>query len=92
MSHTLKKEEPYVNPGLAKNIKKIGAQGNTFKIWSRGSTITKEMVGASFLIHNGKEFKKRLILSQMVGRKIGEFVLTRRAGKHGKAGKRSTKH
>jgi ribosomal protein S19 len=44
----------------------------------RRATITLEMIGRTFLVHSGKEFKRVKIAAGMVGHKMGEFVLTRK--------------
>jgi len=41
--------------------------------------LTLEMIGRTFLVHSGKDFKKIKVSAQMVGHKMGEFVLTRRS-------------
>jgi small subunit ribosomal protein S19 len=45
---------------------------------SRNSTITPNMVGLYFLIHNGKNLLKIKVLEEMVGYKFGEFSPTRK--------------
>lgn len=44
----------------------------------RRATITLEMIGRTFLVHSGKEFKRVKVAAGMVGHKMGEFVLTRK--------------
>ena len=52
------------------------------KTWSRRSTIYPEFVGFVFLVYNGKSFLPVLVVENMVGRKLGEFALTRKLPKH----------
>jgi len=48
------------------------------KIWSRNWTITTEMVGFTFFVHQGKRFIKILVTENMIGHKFGEFAPTRK--------------
>ena len=52
------------------------------KLWSRSSTILPEFVGHYFEVHNGKAFVSLQISEEMIGHKFGEFVSTRKFGKH----------
>jgi len=47
------------------------------KTWSRRSTIIPEMIGLTIAIHNGKDHVPVYITENMVGHKLGEFVMTR---------------
>lgn len=83
MPRSLKKG-PYVDPRLLKKIAKMRRGDKTpIKTWSRGSTITPEMVGITFAVHNGRTHVPILITENMVGHKLGEFVPTRKFTKHG---------
>ena len=53
------------------------------KTWSRDCTITPEMVGFTFGVHNGKDFIPVYVTEEMVGHKLGEFSPTRKFIKHG---------
>lgn len=53
------------------------------KTWSRDSTITPEMVGFTFGVHNGREHLPVRVVENMVGHKLGEFSLTRKFVRHG---------
>jgi small subunit ribosomal protein S19 len=57
------------------------------KTWSRRSTITPEMVGLTFAVHNGKKFIPVFVTENMVGHKLGEFSPTRTFIQHGGADK-----
>ncbi|MFW5888180.1 MAG: 30S ribosomal protein S19 [Patescibacteria group bacterium] len=89
MSRSLKKG-PYINPGILKKIEGMKPGDKTvIKVWDRSSTITPEMVGFTFGVHNGKEHIPVLIEENMVGHKLGEFAFTRKFRGHGgKAGKK----
>jgi len=83
MARSLKKG-PYVDERLLKKIgnKKLGDK-NPIKTWSRSSTISPEMVGFVFGVHNGKDFIPVSISEEMVGHKLGEFSPTRKFIRHG---------
>ena len=70
---------PFVEESLIKKVEKQQNQANRkpIKTWSRKSTIIPEFVGFSFLIYNGRKFIPLTISEDMVGHKLGEFVLTR---------------
>lgn len=55
----------------------------SIKTWARKSTITPEMVGLTFLVHNGKDFLTVYVDENMVGHKLGEFSPTRKFVRHG---------
>jgi len=84
MSRSLKKG-PYVDQKLMKKVLKAVASHDKkpIKTWSRDSTITPEMVGLTFLVHNGKDFPSVYVTENMVGHKLGEFSLTRKFIRHG---------
>ncbi|OGL64081.1 30S ribosomal protein S19 [Candidatus Uhrbacteria bacterium RIFCSPHIGHO2_02_FULL_47_44] len=83
MSRSLKKG-PYVHPKLIKKIGKLKAGDQTpIKTWARSSTITPEMLGFTFAVHNGKDFIKVRVVENMVGHKLGEFSATRKFVRHG---------
>ena len=83
MSRSLKKG-PFVDDSLIKKIKNLKIGDKTvIRTWSRSSTITPEMVGFNFEVHNGRNFTKIFVIEDMVGHKLGEFALTRKFIKHG---------
>ncbi|MDP2692530.1 MAG: 30S ribosomal protein S19 [bacterium] len=85
MSRSLKKG-PFIDEKLMKKVKKAldaGDKGATIKTWARASTITPEMVGLTFLVHNGKDFLSVYVDENMVGHKLGEFSLSRKFVRHG---------
>jgi small subunit ribosomal protein S19 len=47
------------------------------KTWSRRSTITPDMVGHTFAVHNGKQHLPVFVTENMIGHKLGEFSPTR---------------
>lgn len=83
MSRSLKKG-PYVDAKLLKKIAKLKSGDKTvIKTWARNCTITPEMVGFTFGVHNGKEHLPVFISEDMVGHKLGEFAPTRKFTRHG---------
>lgn len=83
MARSLKKG-PYIDYRLLKKIaeKKPGDKA-VIKTWSRAATITPEMVGFTFGVHNGKDFITVYVSEDMVGHKLGEFSPTRKFLRHG---------
>lgn len=84
MGRSLKKG-PYIFPQLLKKVQQaVNSKSNKpIKTWSRASTITPEMVGLWFEVHNGKNFIKVYVTENMVGHRLGEFAPTRKFVKHG---------
>ena len=70
---------PFVDESLIKKIEKIKNQPvkKPIKTWSRRSMITPDMVGLNIAVHNGRQHVPIFIQEDMVGHKLGEFVLTR---------------
>lgn len=56
------------------------------KTHARDMVILPEMVGATVLLHNGKEFAPVDITPQMIGHFLGEYAITNRPVKHGQPG------
>jgi small subunit ribosomal protein S19 len=83
MSRSLKKG-PYVDPRVLKKLegKKLGDK-TVIKTWSRACSISPEMVGFTFGVHNGKDFIPVFATEEMVGHKLGEFSPTRKFQRHG---------
>ena len=83
MARSLKKG-PYVSEKLLKKLKDLKAGSKTIiKTWCRACTITPEMVGFTFGVHNGKEHVPIYISEDMVGHRLGEFAPTTKFGRHG---------
>ena len=78
MPRSLKKG-PFVDLKLLKKIEQLNKsnQKKVIKTWSRSTTITPDFVGHTFAVHNGNKFVPVFITENMVGHKLGEFVLTR---------------
>lgn len=82
------KKGPFVDGHL---IEKVAVLNNSrekrvIKTWSRRSTITPDMIGHTFAVHNGRKFIPVFVSENMVGHKLGEFSPTRTF--HGHSGDR----
>lgn len=78
------KKGPFVDEKLMKKVSnlKIGDKA-VIKTWSRDSSITPQMIGFTFGVHNGKTHVPVFVTEDMVGHKLGEFSLTRKFTRHG---------
>ena len=84
--------------GLTQEQKKLlerirGAKENSkadkkavLKTHARDMIILPEMVGVAISIHNGKEFISLELAPEMVGHRLGEFVITNKPVRHGTPG------
>ncbi len=83
MSRSLKKG-PFVDEKLMAKVAKLSAGSKaSIKTWARASTITPEMVGVTFEVHNGRQHLPVYVSENMVGHKLGEFAPTRKFRGHG---------
>lgn len=82
MSRSLKKG-PFVDPKLLKKVEKANMGKDQIKTWSRDSTIIPQMVGYTFLVHNGRAHTPVYVTENMVSHKLGEFSPTRKFIRHG---------
>ncbi|MEI7621524.1 MAG: 30S ribosomal protein S19 [Candidatus Moraniibacteriota bacterium] len=82
MSRSLKKG-PYIDERVVKKVLNATPAQGTIKTWSRACTITPEMIGFTFGVHNGKEFIPVYITEETVGHRLGEFSPTRKFTRHG---------
>lgn len=69
-----------------KLLNAVKAGETTIKTHLRDMIILPEMVGVTFEIHTGKEWKAVETTPEMVGHYLGEFALTRHGVSHGSAG------
>lgn len=78
MPRSLKKG-PFIDLHLLKKVQ-VAVEKNDrkpIKTWSRRSMVSPEMLGLTMSVHNGRQHVPVLITEDMVGHKLGEFVLTR---------------
>ncbi len=78
MARSLKKG-PFIDEHLQKKVDTMNREREkkVIKTWSRRSTITPDMVGLTFGVHNGKRHLPIYVTENMVGHKLGEFAPTR---------------
>lgn len=83
MSRSLKKG-PSVHPSVLKHISRTAPGSKAaIRTWARASTITPEMIGFLFAVHNGRTFTEVRVMEDMVGHCLGEFAPTRKFLRHG---------
>ena len=83
MPRSLKKG-PFIDPNVIKKLNALkGDKKEPIKTWARGCMISPEMIGYTFLVHNGKEFISVKVDESMVGHKLGEFSPTTKFIRHG---------
>lgn len=85
------KKAPFVEERL---LNRVQAQQETsnkkvIKTYSRASTIYPEFVGQTISVYNGKKHIPVYCTAEMVGYKLGEFVLTRNFKSHSKGAKKA---
>jgi len=74
-----------------KKCKKDIEKNKMPKTHMRELVIVPALVGMTIGVHNGKEFVPVKIVREMLGHRLGEFSLTRKAVKHGAAGVGATR-
>jgi len=63
---------------LAKVEKQATGHREPLKTWSRDCTIVPDFIGHTFLVHNGRDFRSKVFVTEdMIGHKLGEFAPTR---------------
>ena len=77
MSRSIKKG-PFVAPELYKRVEELNKTGEkkVLKTWSRSSTIFPSFVGHTIAVHDGRKHVPVYVTEDMVGHKLGEFVVT----------------
>jgi len=82
------KKGPFIDGHLMKKVETAVAAGDkkVIKTWSRRSTVTPEMIGLTFAVHNGRKFIPVYVTENMIGHKLGEFSPTRLFRTHAKKG------
>jgi len=92
LSRSLKKG-PFVAESLMNKIEAMNEKGEkkVIKTWSRSSTIFPQMVGHTIAVHDGRKHVPVYISEDMVGHKLGEFVLTRTFKGHVDKSEKSTR-
>jgi small subunit ribosomal protein S19 len=82
------KKGPFIDLHLIRKVETMNTARDkrVIRTWSRRSTISPEMVGHTFAVHNGRKFMPVFVTENMVGHKLGEFSPTRTF--HGHSGDR----
>jgi small subunit ribosomal protein S19 len=82
------KKGPFIDAHVMAKVETMNnaRDKRVIKTWSRRSTISPEMVGHTFAVHNGRKFIPVFVTENMVGHKLGEFSPTRTF--HGHSGDR----
>lgn len=90
MGRSLKKG-PFADAHLLDKVVALNEKDKkeVIKTWSRRSTIFPEMVGHTIAVHDGRKHVPVFVGEDMVGHKLGEFVLTRTYRGHKKDEKKS---
>ena len=75
------KKGPYVDEKLMIKVQKMNDAGRkeVIKTWARSSSISPDMVGHTFGVHNGRIHVPVFVTESMVGHKLGEFSFTKRS-------------
>jgi small subunit ribosomal protein S15e len=68
-----------------------GEKPTPVKTHLRNAIVMPDMIGNNVAVYNGKAFNNVEIKFDMVGRYLGEFSLTYKITRHGKAGVGATK-
>src|SRR5207302_8123490 len=84
MARSLKKGF-FTDEHLMKKVRDMNTRGQKrlIKTWSRRSTITPDMVGHTFAVHDGRKHVPVFVTENMIGHKLGEFSPTRTFRGHG---------
>ncbi|CAM6000482.1 unnamed protein product, partial [Sphagnum balticum] len=75
----------------AKKNTPAGEKPVPVKTHLRNAIVLPEMVGSTVAVYNGKSFNSVEIKFDMIGRYLGEFSLSYKPTRHGKAGVGATK-
>jgi len=77
--YRVKWKGPYIQNIVLKKAQNAISQSKvTVKTVSKNSVILPKFVGLNIKVYNGKIFVLVKIIEEMVGHKLGEFVLTRK--------------
>jgi len=84
------------NPMIQKLLKKVelakqGKYKKPIKTHARDMVILPQMVGLEIQVYRGNEFVPVRITEEMIGHRLGEFVLTRKPVQHSGVGKGATR-
>lgn len=74
-----------------KMLKKIKEGKNFVKTHRRDTVILPQMINKKIAVYSGKEFVTIEITPEMIGHRLGEFVMTRKETKHSSPGMGATR-
>jgi len=74
-----------------RRVRKKMERGKEIRTHWRDAVIIPAFLGLSIYVHNGKGFEPVNITEEMLGHRLGEFVLTRKQVKHSAPGVGATK-
>lgn len=78
-------------PEEKKLMKKLESGKAKVKTHCRDMIILPMMLGKNIMVHSGKEWFLLVIVPEMLGHRLGEFALTRKAVAHSAAGVGATR-
>jgi small subunit ribosomal protein S19 len=83
------KKGAFADAHLLKKVSdlKNANKNSVIKTWSRRSTIFPDFVGYTIAVYDGRKHVPVYIIEDMVGHKLGEFVMTRVYHRHTVSGK-----
>lgn len=67
-------------------IKKVQTSKKPVRTHLRRMIVLPFMVGKTILVHDGKSFQPVNVIEEMIGRRLGEFVFTRKRVQHSAPG------
>ena len=67
-------------------LKKMKNNENNIETHCRDAIILPEMIGKTIKVHSGKAFIPVILIDEMIGHYLGEFVLTRNRVEHSAPG------
>jgi len=80
-----------MNHQQKKLLEKADKDNKNIRTQSRNMVIVPRMLGKIIKIYNGREYQMVTITLDMLGRRLGEFALTRKSVSHGSAGLGATR-
>ena len=91
MSRSIKKG-PAIDANLMKKVDELNRSGKkaVIKTWARWSTILPEMIGMNIGVYDGRRHVPIFVTENMVGHKLGEFVVTRTFRGHSSKAEKTT--
>ncbi len=86
---SLKRGFPTSHKKLLERVRK--SKDKEIRTHCRDMIILPEFLGRTFLVHNGKEYVRVSITTEMLGHYLGEFALSRKRVQHSSPGMGATR-